>query len=71
MDKPNTPSIPNVAPVQFINEVIAELKRVTWPTRDETMKLTVVVIAISILVGAFIGGLDSIFVAAQKLLFRQ
>jgi len=71
MDKPNVPSIPKVAPVQFLNEVVAELKRVTWPTRDETLKLTVVVIAISVLVGAFIGGLDSIFVALQKVLFNR
>lgn len=71
MDKPNTPTIPRVAPVQFLNEVIAELKRVTWPTRDETIKLTVVVIAISVLVGAFIGGLDSLFITAQKFLFKR
>ncbi len=70
MEKPNIPSLPKVGPAQFINEVIAELKRVTWPTRDETFKLTAVVIAISVAVGAFIGGLDSIFVSIQKLLFR-
>lgn len=58
-------------PVAFINEVIAELKKVTWPTRDETIKLTVVVIAISILVGAFIGGLDSLFLRATTLLFKR
>lgn len=71
MDKPNTPSIPKIAPVQFLNEVVAELKRVTWPTRDETIKLTAVVIAISVIVGAFIGGLDSLFVTIQKLLFKR
>ena len=58
-------------PVTFINEVIAELKKVTWPTREETMKLTVVVIAISIIVGAFIGGLDSLFLKITTLLFRK
>ena len=52
------PKLPNVAPVQFLKEVVAELKKVTWPTRAETIKLTAVVIAISVIVGLFIGGLD-------------
>lgn len=58
-------------PVAFVNEVISELKKVTWPTREETMKLTVVVIVISIVVGAFIGGLDSLFLRATTLLFKR
>ena len=70
MDKPNIPKIPRVAPVKFLNEVISELKKVTWPTREETIKLTTVVIAISILVGIFIGGLDAILVQIQKLVFK-
>jgi preprotein translocase subunit SecE len=64
------PNIPNVAPLKFIQEVIAELKRVTWPTRDETIKLTAVVIAISVLVGAYIGGLDAIFLSLQKFFLK-
>lgn len=59
------------SPVAFFNEVVAELKKVTWPTREETMKLTVVVIAISIIVGAFIGGLDSLFLKITTLLFKK
>lgn len=61
----------NMAPGRFLQEVVAELKKVTWPTREETIKLTVIVIAISVLVGAFIGGLDSLFVKAQSLLFTR
>jgi len=57
-------------PIRFFNEVVAELKKVTWPTRDETVKLTVVVIAISVIVGAFIGGLDSLFLKLTTLLFK-
>lgn len=71
MDAVQKPSIPSVAPGRFIREVIAELKKVTWPTREETIKLTVVVIVISILVGAFIGGLDSLFLKASTLLFKR
>lgn len=70
MDKPNTPRIPNIAPVQFFGEVVGELKKVTWPTRDETMKLTAVVIALSVIVGMFIGGLDALLVQIQKFVFK-
>ncbi|MDO8451928.1 MAG: preprotein translocase subunit SecE, partial [bacterium] len=38
-------------PGRFLKEVIAELKKVHWPTRQETVKLTVVVIAVSVAVG--------------------
>ena len=31
---------------QFMNEVVVELSRVTWPTQDETAKATIVVINI-------------------------
>lgn len=70
MDTKAAARIPNVKPVQFFNEVVSELKKVTWPTRDETMKLTAVVIALSVIVGIFIGGLDAILVQTQKLLFH-
>lgn len=67
--KPSIPAITN--PIQFIKEVITELKKVTWPTREETMKLTVVVIVLSVLVGAFVGSLDITFLKITTLLFRK
>lgn len=57
--------------MNFFREVMAELKKVTWPTREETIKLTAVVIAISVIVGAFIGGLDSLFLKITTLLFKR
>jgi preprotein translocase subunit SecE len=71
MDKPNTPKIPNVPVVQFFKEVVSELKKVTWPTRDETIKLTVVVIAISVVTALFIGGLDAFFIKITTLVFQK
>ena len=65
------PKMPKVVPVQFVREVVTELKRVTWPTRDETVKLTAVVIAISLIVAVFIGGLDAILVKITTLLFQR
>lgn len=71
METPNTPKIPNVPPARFLQEVMSELRKVTWPSRDETLKLTAVVIALSVLVGAFIGGLDALLVQVQKIVFTR
>ncbi len=71
MDKPYTPSIPRIAPIKFIGEVASELKKVTWPTRAETVKLTVVVLAISVIVGIFIGGLDYMLLSISTVLFKR
>lgn len=72
MQAPAKPSIPAITnPVQFVKEVITELKKVTWPTRQETIKLTMVVIVLSFLVGAFIGILDLTFLKITSLLFKR
>lgn len=48
-------------PFPFLREVKAEMEKVVWPKRDQAIQLTIMVIAISILVGAYIGGLDFVF----------
>ena len=49
------------APVEFIREVKVELASVKWPSRRETLKLTGLVIAVSLFVALYIGGLDLVF----------
>ena len=71
MDAVQKPTIPSIAPGRFLKEVISELKKVTWPTREETVKLTIIVIVISILVGAFIRGLDALFLKITTVLFKR
>ena len=39
-------------------DIISELRKVTWPTRGETINLTVVVIVISLLFGVILGAAD-------------
>lgn len=46
---------------QFLQEVRAELKKVSWPTRQETIKYTAIVIGISGVVALFLGALDFLF----------
>jgi preprotein translocase subunit SecE len=55
---------------RFIDEAWSELKKVTWPTREQTRNLTVLVFAISLVVGLYITVLDTIFQGAVGLLVQ-
>ena len=48
-------------PTAFLRETQDELKKVVWPSRQEVIRLTFVVIAVSLLVGLFLGALDFAF----------
>jgi len=48
-------------PVEFLREVRVELKKVVWPTKKEVMRMTILIVIVSILTGAFVGGLDFLF----------
>jgi preprotein translocase subunit SecE len=57
-------------PVTFLKEVRDELKKVVWPTRDEVVRLTMVVIIVSLIVGFYLGALDYIFTKLFTLFLR-
>jgi preprotein translocase subunit SecE len=42
----------------FFGDVIAELRKVTWPSRRDTVRLTAMVLGVCIAVGLFLGALD-------------
>ena len=44
--------------INFIQESIAELKKVTWPTRDDVVAQTVVVLVSLIIVSVFLALVD-------------
>jgi preprotein translocase subunit SecE len=46
---------------RYFTEVGSELKKVSWPTREQVRNLTVLVFAISFVVGLYITVLDQIF----------
>jgi preprotein translocase subunit SecE len=57
-----TPGPPD-APVparrsNFISEVFAELKKVTWPTLPEAWRLTLVVLFVIVTVAVYVGAID-------------
>jgi len=49
----------------FLKEVQLEMKKVNWPTRRETIRYTLMVIGVALVVAVFLGGFDFIF---QRLL---
>ncbi|HDH99298.1 MAG TPA: preprotein translocase subunit SecE [bacterium] len=46
--------------ITFLKEVKTETKRVNWPTREETIRYTLIVVGVSLAVAAYLGGLDII-----------
>jgi len=55
--------------VDFFREVKVELEKVVWPTRDQTIRLTTIVIFITILVAFFVGGLDYLLTTLNSYLY--
>jgi preprotein translocase subunit SecE len=53
---------------RFIDEAWSELKKVTWPTREQTRNLTVLVFLISAVVGVYITIFDLAFTEVVRLL---
>ena len=46
---------------RYLTESWAELKKVAWPTRETVIRLTLLVVAVSIAVGIYIYVLDTVF----------
>ena len=55
---------------RFVEEAWSELKKVTWPTAEETRNLTVLVFVVSALVGIFIFGVDAAFTSAFQFIAK-
>ena len=45
----------------YFSESYKELRKVNWPTRKETIRLTVIVIVFSLAIAIFLGLLDIVF----------
>ncbi len=50
----------------FLKEVYVELKRVSWLSSKEAFRYTMIVLAVIIVVSAFLGGLDYFFTELIK-----
>lgn len=68
-----TPMMPDFkgGPVAFLKDVKTELTKVTWPTRPEVIKLTIIVTVVSLVIGIYIGSLDISFTKLTNLLIKR
>ena len=57
-------------PVTFLKEVRSEMEKVSWPSRQEAIRLTLIVIGISVVVALFIGALDFGFTKMMEGIIR-
>lgn len=57
--------------VSYVQEVRAELAKVVWPKRDQVVKLTLIVLLISAIVGAYLGALDFAFTKMLELVITK
>ncbi len=55
---------------RWLRETRGELRKVTWPTREEALRLTYVVIGLSLVMGAVLGGVDFILNALYTQVLR-
>jgi preprotein translocase subunit SecE len=58
------------AVVGFFTNVVAESKKASWPTRQELMQSTVVVLVSILLLGLFVGVCDQVLLGLLRLLVR-
>lgn len=54
---------------RYFSETVGELRKVTWPTRREAINLTIIVLAVTLTVGLYLGVMDHLFSRFFALLF--
>lgn len=48
-------------PLEFLREVRGELKKVSWPTRDEVIRYSIIVLVALVVFTLFVFGVDYVF----------
>ena len=54
----------------FLSEVVVETKKVTWPTKQEVINTTTVVVIASFIFGAYLYVCDLVFVCLTQKIFE-
>ena len=56
--------------IRYLKETRSELKKVVWPSREETAKLTMIVIAVTVVMSISLGLIDYILARLFGLIIR-
>ena len=51
---------------EFVQDVLTEFRKVTWPSRQELVNSTVVVIAVTVVLAFFLGAVDIVLARAVE-----
>lgn len=54
------------SPGEFMNQVRAEARKVSWPTREETVRTAIFVFIMMLILGVFFLSVDTLFSAAMQ-----
>jgi preprotein translocase subunit SecE len=54
--------------VRYFKETRAELRKVSWPTRQQATNLTLIVLAVTVVMAIFLGAVDFVFAHLLSLL---
>lgn len=55
---------------KFTEDVQVEMRRVTWPDRDQLRNATAVILVFVLILAAIIGAMDSVFAALVRFIVR-
>ncbi|MBM4443598.1 MAG: preprotein translocase subunit SecE [Candidatus Rokubacteria bacterium] len=55
---------------EFVSEVLAEFRKVTWPSRSELVNSTVVVLTVTVVLAFFLGGVDIVLARVVERILR-
>lgn len=61
--KPAAPVRPErqISLLRYLRESRSELRKVNWPTREQTVNLTIVVVVVCLILAFFLFGIDTLF----------
>ena len=53
-----TRAVPRTLPIGFLNDVVSELRKVVWPSREESTRLTIMVMTVAVSIGVALSLID-------------
>lgn len=58
-------------PLEFLRSVKLEMNQVKWPSHQETLRMTIMVVIVSAVVAGYAGGLDVVFTSLLQTLINR
>ena len=59
-----------IVKANFASDIIDELKKVSWPTKAETVRLTTIVIIVSLIIGLYVGIIDILLAKGLEIITK-